>query len=50
MWSIRCEICGAEIDSFDSYADTKAMLRDHMDFRHPKPENDLRGLIPPHHP
>jgi hypothetical protein len=35
-WPVRCPKCGAEIDSMDSYADSKAMLRSHIENQHPK--------------
>lgn len=35
-WIVRCPKCGAEIDSMDSYADSKAMLRSHIENVHPE--------------
>lgn len=37
-WPVQCRICGAKFDSQDSYGDSRAMLRAHMENVHPKEE------------
>jgi len=34
-WPIICPHCGKVIDSYDSYADTAADMRDHIAVYHP---------------
>lgn len=34
-WEVKCPHCGARMQSYDSYGDSKAMLQDHIDLRHP---------------
>lgn len=33
-WPVVCPYCDEEIDSHDSYADSKEMLRDHISRKH----------------
>lgn len=35
-WPVTCPHCGAEIDSMDSYADSRADLREHIKREHPE--------------
>jgi len=34
-WAVDCPVCGTSIDSHDSYADSKADLKDHISLKHP---------------
>lgn len=48
-WAVECPICGATIDSHDSYADSEADLRDHIALKHPDVDeaalNRLRAAL-----
>ena len=33
-WPVACPKCGKDFDSMDSYADSRAMLRDHFEREH----------------
>lgn len=35
-WPVKCPICGDEFDSKDSYGDSRAMLRSHIENVHPE--------------
>lgn len=35
-WPVHCPKCGAEFDSEDSYGDSRAMLRSHIENQHPE--------------
>lgn len=37
-WSVTCPKCGEKIDSHDSYGDSRAMLRLHIENKHPQEE------------
>jgi hypothetical protein len=41
-WAVDCPVCGTSIDSHDSYADSKADLKDHISLKHPNV--DLSGI------
>jgi hypothetical protein len=35
-YPVTCPVCGTEVDSQDSYADSKEMLRHHIALKHPE--------------